>query len=245
MGGITLLFLLLFFYLFLPFYTRQGQSVVVPEISGLSFEEARAQLEAVGLGYSLDTLYEYRPEFPPLAVTQQDPLPNTQVKPGRKIYLYLNKETPHQIAFPDIINKSLFEARAELEKRGLKVGRINYVAGEYPNLVEKATFRRKSLKPGQLLEKYSSIDLVVSEGPGEKVVAIDIVGMQIAEAVSLLQEQGFQVGQIKFDPTSSEPENSVIRQFPAFHDGDSLGRGTVFTLFVAGEEPTEANEAPE
>lgn len=244
-SGVTLVVLVLFFYVFLPAYTRQGDQVSVPDVSEKSFEEAISLLEGAGLSYNLDTLYDFNPNFAPLAVTKQDPPPDSKVKPGRKVYLYINRDTPSRIAFPNILDKSLFEATAELGKWNIKIGRVEYVEGEYANLVEKVYFKSKVLRAGDMVEKFSVVNLVVSKGPGENAEYVSVEKMLVGDAVNALQMRGFSVGQIRYDANSKEEAGTVFRQDPRYHEGDSLARGRIITLFVAGEEPEEASESVE
>ena len=244
-GGVGLLILLLFFYVFLPSYTRQGEQVIVPDVTDKNYEEAIELLEGTGLSYNLDTLYDFNPNFDPLAVTKQEPPAQAKVKPGRKVYLYINRDTPSRIPFPNVIDKSLFEARAELDKWGIRIGKVQFVEGEFANLVEKVYFKNKVLRTGEMVEKFSSVNLVVSKGPGDNAAYISGVNMLVGDAVHALHMQGFAVGQIKYEPNSKEEEGIVFRQDPRYQEGDSLGRGRSITLFVAGEEPEEASEAVE
>lgn len=244
-GGGTLIVLILFFYVFLPSYTRQGEQVEVPDVTNKDHEEAIHLLESAGLSYNLDTLYDYNPDFSALAVTKQEPPAMSKVKPGRKVYLYINRDTPSKVSFPDILNKSLFEARAELDKWGIRVGKVQFVEGDFANLVEKAYFKNKVLRAGDPIEKFSTIQLVVSKGPGENVEYISVENMLAGDAVNALQMQGFVIGQIKYDPNSKAEAGMVFRQEPRYHEGDSLARGRSITLFVAGEEPEEASEGVE
>lgn len=243
--SIGLLSLLILFYVILPSYTRQGEIVVVPDVIQMDVEAAAHMLETTSLRYEVDTLYDFNPRFPALAVIKQEPPPNSKVKPGRKIYLSINRKQASRIAFPNIIDKSLFEARSELEKWGLKVGRIQYIEGEFPNLVEQATYKGRKLKAGDEVEKYSSIELTVSKGPGDKVEYMSVKGMLVGEAMNALQMNGLIGIQINYDPNSNEEVGSVIRQFPVFHEGDSVQRGTTINLWVAGQEPDEAAESLE
>jgi beta-lactam-binding protein with PASTA domain len=139
----------------------------------------------------------------------------------------------------------LFEARAELDKWGIRIGKVQFVEGEFANLVEKVYFKNKVLRTGDMVEKFSSVNLVVSKGPGDNAAYISVVNMLVGDAVNALQMQGFAVGQIKYEPNSKEEEGIVFRQDPRYQEGDSLGRGRSITLFVAGEEPEEASEAVE
>jgi beta-lactam-binding protein with PASTA domain len=240
-----LLALLILFYGILPAYTRQGQVLVVPDVTGLDADEASHMLETSSLRFELDTLYDFNPRYPALAVIKQDPPPNSKVKPGRKIYLSINRQAASKIVFPNVIDKSLFEARSELEKWGLKVGRIQYVEGEFANLVEQASHKGRRMKTGDQIDKYASIDLTVSKGPGSMVEYISVSGMDVGEAMNALQMNGLIGIQIQYDPASKESPGAVVRQFPVYHNGDSLQRGTTIHLWVAGEEPEEVAESLE
>lgn len=243
--GFGLIVLIVFFYVFLPSYTRQGEQVVVPDVTDKNYNEAIQLLEGTGLSYNLDTLYDFNPNFEPLAVTKQEPPAQSKVKPGRKVYLYINRDTPSKVPFPNVIDKSLFEARAELDKWGIRIGKIQFVEGEFANLVEKAYFKNKVLRAGDMVEKFSSVNLVVSKGTGDNSEYISVENMLVGDAVNALQMQGFAVGQIRYEPGSKAEAGTVFRQDPKYHAGDSLARGRSITLFVAGEQPEEASEAVE
>ncbi len=70
----------------MPLYVRGGKVVVVPDVSGKSFEEAEQQLRELGLvakrGYEI-----YDPKKKLGTVLSQNPLPQSKVKQGRSVYL--------------------------------------------------------------------------------------------------------------------------------------------------------------
>ena len=78
-GSVIGFILIIFFSL--RFYTRHGESISVPQLKGLSVENAVASLESLGLRYQVDSVYQMDKE--PGLVVEQDPDPNTSVKSNR------------------------------------------------------------------------------------------------------------------------------------------------------------------
>src|SRR5690606_38180210 len=77
-------------YLFvhwLTFTTDHGHEIEVPNLAKLTEEQVEEKLDELDLDYVLLDSVDYRSEFPKFSVVEQDPLPGTKVKVGRKIYI--------------------------------------------------------------------------------------------------------------------------------------------------------------
>ena len=245
LGGLVLFAVLVFvglFYLFLPGYTKHGQSVVVPEVDGGSLEEAIEILEGAGLGVEIaDSIFIA--ELEPNMVISQDPSGNSEVKPGRRIYLTVNKKVPPKVKVPDIFNVSTYQAKLLLDGAGLKIRKINYIPDEFKNLVRYAEFKGDKIEEGDTLPKFSEIHLFVGKGLGaQRIPNPDLVGMHYEEAVSTLHRVGLNIGPVKFDPKATESKGTIIRQSPKYYPEDSIVVGSAMTLFIAGPEPEEPLE---
>jgi eukaryotic-like serine/threonine-protein kinase len=240
--GVTILSYLVFFYLFLPYYTNHGEETEVPDVSKMQLEEAIVAIEEAGLEYKIaDSIYLVTAK--PLEVVSQDPVARFKVKPGRPVYLTVNKVVAPMVSFPDITGVSQYQAKLRIEGAGLVFGQLSYVPHEYRNLVLGAAFKGKKLKEGDELRKGSKIDLVVGEGKGNLRVEIpSLVDKPYEVAVSTLQRLGLNIAQIRWDATSKKPFGAVIQQHPSYAEGDSVHLGAEFDLWLAGEEP---NETPE
>lgn len=244
-GGSFLLAVLVYvltFYVFLPSYTQHGDSVIVPEVTESSLEEAIAALEAEGLRYEVaDSIFISN--FPPSAIISQDPSGMSKVKPGRRIYLTVNKRVPPMVRIPEILNVSTYQAKLLLEGAGLKIKRINYIPDEYKNLVRYGEYMGKRIKPGDTLPKFSEVVLFAGRGLGsQRVPTPDLVGMHYEEAISALHREGLNIGPVRFDPEAPEAPGTVVRQNPRYFPGDSTTIGTNVALFIAGPEPDEPLE---
>ena len=73
-------------------YTRHGESITVPDLSGYTLEQAERKLEAKDLHYFIMDSVDM-PEEMPNTIVEQDPFPGDKVKRGRKIYVTVTRQT--------------------------------------------------------------------------------------------------------------------------------------------------------
>ena len=240
-GGIALIYLV-FFFVFLPLYTNHGEEVVVPDVTRMTLNNATEKLEGTDLRFEVvDSLYDS--ELEPLAVISQDPVPNSRVKPGRRIYLTINKTVPPLVKFPNIVGVSQYQAKLRLEGSSLSVGKMEYVPHQYANLVISVSYKGNKIKEGDPLPKFAKIDLTIGKGTGSiRVETPNLVGMSYEAAIGILNRLGLPMAPPRFQPESAEEDGMVIQQSPRYIPGDSISMGTEFVLFIAGPEPPEALE---
>jgi eukaryotic-like serine/threonine-protein kinase len=160
--------LVLGIYLFLSmvftgWYTRHGQSIQVPKISGMPLENAEALLDDQDLELVIiDSVYNE--DMKPNTVVEQDPLSGLNVKPGRKIYVTVNTGIKPKVKMPRLVNGSSNLALVLLQNAGLKLGRVDSVKSTFgPGLVIRQKFKGKDIAPNTALEKGAVIDIVVSK----------------------------------------------------------------------------------
>jgi beta-lactam-binding protein with PASTA domain len=234
--------MVILFTIFLPVITRHGDFVEVPQIAQISAKKAIIMLENEGLKpVIVDS--QYVPDLPPLTVITQDPYPGSKVKPGRSVYLVVNKVIPPLVSLPKILNMDVNQAVSILKSWGLKPGHISYTEDFALNTVLNVRFQGKEIKPGSKVRLGSKIDLLVSKGLGNMKVAIpDLVGMEGGEAISFVLTSGLKLGTISYNPGSKLPEGSVYAQHPKFVVGDSISYGVTVDIFISGKEPEEAIE---
>ncbi len=100
-----------------PIYTEAEQSaksVIMPDLTGLSFSEAEAALKKLGLTCAS--------QGSDAKVTDQIPAANATVAGGTKAVLYLGGAKPEkQLTVPDLKGKSLSQARTALQNIGLYI----------------------------------------------------------------------------------------------------------------------------
>ena len=95
-------------YLFmhwLTFTTDHGHEIAVPNLAKLTEEQVEEKLDDLDLDYVLLDSVDYRDDYPKFSVVEQDPLPGTKVKVGRKVYIKINSSGFSSIRIPILIEK--------------------------------------------------------------------------------------------------------------------------------------------
>ena len=153
-------------------YTRHGEYIVVPDVSGMYEEEAGQALAAVGLKYEVMD-YKYDKEMVEGGVIEQKPKPGAYVKDGRKIYLTLNSGKEPMRAVPDVAdNSSLRAAESKLRAAGFKLGRTVYIDGDL-DWVYEIRYQGLEIAAGTEIPEGSTVTIVA--GNGNPVIRIEEV----------------------------------------------------------------------
>lgn len=160
---IVILFLVAFVK-FLDFSTNHGEEIKVPNLSKMKLEIAEEKLDEEGLEVFLLDTVEFRPEFPPYSIVEQDPIAGSKVKDGRKIYVKLNAGGYAMVTFPDLKNKTFRQATNALRALGLVEGELKYVPDLAKDIVLEVSYNGRPLKAGDKLMKNSKIDFVLGDG---------------------------------------------------------------------------------
>ena len=210
----TVALLLLIAFFSLRYYTKHGEGLDVPQVKGLALAQAIDKLEAMGLRYEIDSVYIM--DQPPGIVTDQDPEANTFVKDNRTIYLTVNNTKAPNVAFPDIENKSLREAKAILESYRLKLGDTTYQPDVARDVVLAASFNGRTIRTGENLPTGSRIDVILGDGFGNEQVELpNLVGLSFEEAKFSLKGAMLKLGTITYEGNIVDTANAIITtQFP-------------------------------
>lgn len=160
---IVILFLVVFVK-FLDFSTNHGEEIKVPDLSKMKLEIAEEKLDEEGLEVFLLDTVEFKPEFPPYTIVEQDPIAGSKVKDGRKIYVKLNAGGYAMVTFPDLKNKTFRQATNALRALGLVEGELKYVPDMAKDIVLEVSYNGRPVKAGDKLMKNSKIDFVLGDG---------------------------------------------------------------------------------
>lgn len=114
----------------LDIYTHHGEGVPVPNLTGMTFNNAANLLDRNGLRIVVsDSGYNKR--LPADCILAQSPGEGTSVKKGHTIYVTVNSPSSPTVTIPDIIdNSSVREATAKLTALGFKLLDPKIVTGE-------------------------------------------------------------------------------------------------------------------
>jgi serine/threonine-protein kinase len=205
--------------------TEDPSLVRVPELVGLTEEEAQGRLEHVGLEYTVRSgvTHHLAPEG---AVLAQNPLPGQYSRPGAPVYVSLSRG-PELHALPDVAGLSERQAVIVLERLGYSV-----VVERRTHTLEQGKAIETDPAAGTELAVPEEIRLVVSEG--RPVVQVpDLVGRHVDDAAGDLARAGLELGAITYDSQALEAPGRIVGQHPP--PGYSAREGERVEVRVAGD----------
>ena len=149
---------------YLSYATNHGEEIPVPDLHKMTVEKAKETLENIDLEYVVLDTVEFKADYPPLTIVQQDPLPKVNVKDGRKVYLKVNSSGYNKVDMPDLIQKTYRAALPMLKASGLEEGSKSYTPYLAKDVVLEVRQNGKKLKAGDKVLKASKIDFVLGDG---------------------------------------------------------------------------------
>ncbi len=214
-------------WIVMPLYTRQYQSIEVPDVTKLSWDEAEELLQQRGLK-AVKGDEKYDEVIPRGHVIFQNPGVELPVKKGRRVYLTLSKGR-RSFKMPKLVGQSERDARFIIEQEELALAGISYRTDPYyPDGVVCA----QSIEPGEEVTIGRRVHLVVSVGvdPGEYIVP-DVIGKSQNDAVHDILRAGLTLGDVTEQPTDELIPYTVIGQSPPA--GTVMQRGDAVNLVVS------------
>tara|TARA_Y100000815_G_scaffold215244_1_gene200330 strand:+ start:2163 stop:2741 length:579 start_codon:yes stop_codon:yes gene_type:complete len=158
---IILVFVILFW---LKSSTNHDQRISVPDLSKMTLNLVKQQLDDADLNYVVIDSSNYNPDYPKYSVIEQTPGPGKFVKEDRKIYLVLNPSGYRKIEVPNIVGRTRRQAEPTLVALGFKVGKIDYRDYIAKDEVLEMRYKGQTIKAGERLQKTAVIDLVLGNG---------------------------------------------------------------------------------
>jgi beta-lactam-binding protein with PASTA domain len=211
--------------LLIDVYTRHGESVPVPDVRGLYFDEANNILNNSDL-YALIIDSVYVRDKALGTILEQIPAAGSSVKKQRNIFLIVNKNQFKKIPLPDVGDISQRQADALLRSVGLKVSNVIYSPSEFKDLVIDVLYNGRSITPGSRITEGASVVLVVGSGMGENVTRVpSLTGLTLVEAREIVIQSSFVLGAVNYDEAPSNNENKyfIYRQRPSGNQAASAG----------------------
>ena len=214
---------ILFFYFYLPARTNHGETVTVPDLQGIHMDDINEFLTKRNLRFEVNDS-AYVEDESPLTILQQYPKPGEKVKEGRKIFVSVNRINPPTVPVPELLERSLLNARAVLRSNELRLGKISYQASPFLNLVLEMKYDDESIEAGERIPKGSVIDLVIGDGYGAKYFPMpSLVGMELSIARFNILGSNLEIGLITVLDDTTGQKSIVIRHEPAAEEKISIG----------------------
>ena len=175
----------------------------VPDVLGLSYGEADAQLRSVGL--VPEPSYQVNTGQPENTVFAQSPPAGQRIEEGATVALTVSQgETPR---VPPVRGRNRVDATEILRSAGYEVIVIEGTSqAEAGIVVGQEPSSNTELAPGE------AVTITVSTGPGQIFVP-DVRGQTLSQAFQTLIGQGFRVGERR-EPSATVEEGQIIDTDP-------------------------------
>ncbi len=208
--------------------------VEVPDVIGLSYGEADAQLRALGL--QPEPSYQVNIEQPENTVFAQSPPAGQRIAEEGIVALTVSQgEIPR---VPSVRGRNRVDAEELLRNAGFGV-----IVIEGPSQAEAGTVVFQEPASGtEITEGDLVVTITVSTGPGQIFVP-DVRGQSPFDAIQTLIGQGFRVAERR-EPSSEVPEGEIIDTDPPHGFPVSAGL-EVFIIISDGPQPASTGEHEE
>lgn len=213
-------------YLSIALFTKHGESDVVPGVENMSYTEAVNLLHDKGFNVDIrDSLY--KDNVKPGYVIEQFPKANSVVKPGRKIFLYINAVHPKEVVIDNnpnaneyaLKNVSYRQGLSRLEELGFKNIKVVRVLGDNDRIV-KITANGRVVHRMEKVPVNARIIIEVSDG---RLSALSDSLYNLEQDARWRQENPVYEDPYQYDPgydptspVPSEPTSSSEDEEPEF-----------------------------
>lgn len=236
--AITVVVVAVLFWLILKtlgIYTSHGESVDVPNLTGINYNnvdkiEGADQFEFL----VIDSVFD--DHFQKGAIVLQDPPPGSAVKQGRKVYVTVVATQPEMVFAPNLVDLSLRQALNELKASGLKLEKLEYVENFAKNAVLAQRFEGDTIRPGTEIQKGSAIELVLGKGlKGDKIKVPFLIGKTESEAINILSNSSFNIGFLNYFDERDKMHSRVYSQQPEAKENYNVEYGTLVDLWFRSD----------
>ena len=216
--------------LVMPIITRHGQEFPLPNIVGMTVDQAAPVLKEADIVLEVMS-QQYHPDKPTGTILSQLPTGGTMVKSGRAIKVVTSLGTKDVIV-PGVSFCSIRQAEGKLDAVGLRLGSIKW---EYSDSVPQKAVIFSFPESLTVVPYGSPINFMVSRGPRPTTVTVPrLVGKSLDEAMKILDEKGLLLGEVKRVVDERYLPETVLEQ--SQEAGTELMTGEAIDLVVSSTD---------
>lgn len=219
--------LFLYGFLILPIFVKTSSEVMVPNLIGLSVEEAKEKLEKVNLKLDRNIIYE-ESDFPEGKILKQKPEPNSKVKSGRYVKIVLSAG-PKFIKIPEIYESDLEKSIQLLNQYDLKVKVESIYTPEKDGRIIGV-----EPPPNTRIRKGSLIKIYFATKEAKIFPMPNLAGLKMESVKEIIENYSLYIKEIR-ETVSDEEIGTVIFQYP--EEGTLVKAGdSVIIIISKGKE---------
>ena len=200
-----------------------GSKVVVPSLAGLTTNQAKSQLEDLGLNLDIAS-EEFSEDIPEGKVISSQPAGGGRVAPNGTVAVTVSRGK-ERYAVPNLQGLKIEVAENLLKDNKLILGEV---VEEFSTEFPKGFIMRSAPTAGERIKRDSQVNIFVSKGI-EQIGVSSYKGKSGEQALNELTEAGFEVD-TKYIYSEDLPIGAVISQSPA---AGELDKGSKITLLVS------------
>lgn len=212
--------------------------VEVPSVLGKTYDEAKEELNNMGLG--INKREEYSDSYEAGQIFRQSVDAGQMVDANTTIIVYISMGT-ESFEMPSVIGDTRESAVKTLENKNLKIGDISYEETDDESKID--TVVSTDPEAGTTVKSGDEIKLVIYRGVSQKTAKVpNVVDKSRDDAVKALVAEGFLEENITFEYEYSDDyaEGIVISQSGAKAGESAPVDTTLFTLVISkGKKPEE------
>ena len=221
-AGLILLILFAFLVildkLIMPFYISQGRVKGVPDVTQMAYDDAAEALRRAGFQAVKSYNVKYLSGVDSNIVLSQMPLPGEDIKPGRNVYLVLNRRDKPTFPMPDLLGRTESDARQTAARMDIVLQSVQLSSVTTPD--EDGKVLSQSIPAQTMVKSGVSASLIIGRYEASaqgmhKVTVPDVLGISLAQARQVIQDAGLTVGPVTTESSTSLIPNTVISQKPA------------------------------
>lgn len=210
--------LMVFDRIVMPFYISQGRAKQVPDVVGRRFDDAEDELKRAGFNAVKNYNIKYLSGVDSTLVLSQSPAAGTEVKPGRNIYLVVNRRDVPSFAMPDLLGKLEIDARNAVTRLEMNVSMVETAPVADPE--QDGRVLAQSISAQSMVHSGDAVSFTVGryEVPLEELrraAVPDVLGMSLSQAQQVIGVAGLAAGRVIYEPSGMLVPNTVISQKPA------------------------------
>lgn len=207
--------------------------VKVPNVVGMTEEDAKAALNKKGLGCHVT--YEESDKYEKGKVCEQKTEAGTKVAKNTRINIVVSsKKIEDTIQIPNVSGMDESEAQRTLEEKGLTVGSSQFV---YSSQYDEGEVIGTDPAAGTSVTADQEVVMKVSKG-SEKISVPSLVGKTDSEAQSAIKSAGLKVGTVTYQYSDETEKGYVVSQSP--YSGNKVNAGSTVNIVVSkGKKPED------